>query len=69
VRYPSPAFRALDAALYAQLDRLGPTRFNGIVGQYKGSFPNQLSYRISEEDIYNPIDISDDVWRDVYGNV
>lgn len=68
VRYPSPAFRALDASLYAQLDRLGPTRFNGIIGQYKGSFPNQLSYRISEEDIYNPIDIDDEVWKNVYNN-
>lgn len=57
-RYPSPAFRALDAALYSQLDQLGPCRFNGIMGQYKGSFPQQLSYRITEEDIYNPGDTS-----------
>lgn len=56
VRYPSPAFRALDSFLYAQLDRFGPVRFNGIVGQYKGSFNNQLSYRTVIENEYYPID-------------
>lgn len=55
-RYPSPAWRALDAAIYSQLDQLGPCRFNGIIAQYKGSHSSQLSYRISEEDIYSPKD-------------
>ena len=56
VRYPSPHYRALDAALYNQLDQFGPCKFNGVVAQYKGSHPSQLSYRVSEEDIYNPKD-------------
>lgn len=56
LRYPPVAWRALDAEIYSRLDQLGPWKFNGIVGQYKGSHPSQLSYRVSEEDIYNPKD-------------
>lgn len=56
VRYPNPHGRALDATLYGQLQTFDICRFNGITGAFKGDFPNQLSYRVAEEDIYNPID-------------
>lgn len=56
MRFPSPARRALDAALFSQLDMLGPTRYNGIMGQYKASFPGQLSYRVTASDEYYPTD-------------
>ena len=56
VRYPNIAGRALDAHLYGLLQNYDICRFNGLVGAYKGSFSNQLSYRISPETEYYPID-------------
>ena len=56
LRYPSPAWRCLDAAIHHQLAKLDKCRFNGITGQFKGTFHNQLGRRTTEHDIYNPVD-------------
>ncbi len=56
IRYPSPAHRCLDAALHTQLfDKYGPIGFNGICGQFKGTFHDQLGQRNSGNELY-PID-------------
>lgn len=57
VRYPSPAHRCLDAALHQQLvDKAGLCPFNGIIGQFKGIFGDQLGQRNSGNE-YAPIDL------------
>ena len=54
LRYPSPATSCLDAALFAQITPLyGLCPFNGILGQYKGWYGDQLGFR---GDTYNPKD-------------
>lgn len=46
VRYPSPAYRCLDAALYDRLRPYGLCPFNGILGQAKGwNYGDQLGAR------------------------
>lgn len=57
VKYPSPAHRCLDAALYSQLqDKIGLCQFNATLGQYKGTFTDQLGQRNSGNE-YAPQDL------------
>jgi hypothetical protein len=46
IKFPSPQTSNLDAALYGQMfEHWGMCMPTGFVGQYKGTFGNQLSYR------------------------
>lgn len=67
VRYPSPAHRCLDASLHQQLvEKAGLCPFNGIIGQYKGIFANQLGQRNSGNE-YDPTDLEkppEDLFKD-----
>lgn len=57
IRFPSPATRNLDAAVYGAMHAAwGPCMPTNFYGQYKGLFHDQLSHRGAHNE-YEPIDL------------